>query len=208
MEHKNPDETTINTESNIDIKQMQERGLLGSVIGGLALGPVGAVIGDKIQDAISDDEEDDKKEEDKNEEEQQKPQKKKGGSCSGNSSSDSSSSCNNPIGEQTPEEAPKTPRFKLKIDENDIPENWWDKIPDFDPRVYDAISMEQAAACVEYIFDGLPEIHDLEHQIEARKFRKICPRLKTQVPRTKVIMPKSIKYDTKIDAFIKDDVAY
>ena len=179
----------------------QERGLLGSVIGGLALGPVGAVIGDKIQDAISDD--------DKKEDEQQKPQKKKGGGgCSGNSSSDSSSSCNNPIGEQTPEEAPKTPKFKLKIDENDIPENWWDKIPDFDPRVYDAISMEQAAACVEYIFDGLPEIHDLEHQIEARKFRKICPRLKTQVPRTKVIMPKSIKYDTKIDAFIKDDVAY
>ena len=180
----------------------QERGLLGSVIGGLALGPVGEVIGDKIQDKVT---EDDKEKED----EQQKPQKKKGGGgCSGNSSSDSSSSCNNPIGEQTPEEAPKTPKFKLKIDENDIPENWWDKIPDFDPRVYDAISMEQAAACVEYIFDGLPEIHDLEHQIEARKFRKICPRLKTQVPRTKVIMPKSIKYDTKIDAFIKDDVAY
>ena len=179
----------------------QERGLLGSVIGGLALGPVGEVIGDKIQDKVT---EDDKEKED----EQQKPQKKKGGSCSGNSSSDSSSSCNNPIGEQTPEEAPKTPKFKLKIDENDIPENWWDKIPDFDPRVYDAISMEQAAACVEYIFDGLPEIHDLEHQIEARKFRKICPRLKTQVPRTKVKKPREIKYDTKIDAFIKDDVAY
>ena len=178
----------------------QERGLLGSVIGGLALGPVGAVIGNKIQDKVTED--------DKEKEEQQKPQKKKGGSCSGNSSSDSSSSCNNPIGEQTPEEAPKTPKFKLKIDENDIPENWWDKIPDFDPRVYDAISMEQAAACVEYIFDGLPEIHDLEHQIEARKFRKICPRLKTQVPRTKVIMPKSIKNEVKIDAFIKDDVAY
>ena len=88
IEQKNPDETTINTESNIDIKQMHERGLLGSVIGGLVLGPVGAVVGDKIQDAISGDDEDDKKEED----EQQKPQKKKGGSCSGNSSSDSDSS--------------------------------------------------------------------------------------------------------------------
>ena len=73
---------------------MQERGLLGSVIGGLVLGPIGAVIGDKIQDMVTGD--DDKKEE---EDEQQKPQKKKGGSCSGNSSSDSSSSCNNPIGE-------------------------------------------------------------------------------------------------------------
>ena len=68
-----------------------ERGLLGSVIGGLALGPGGAVIGDKIQNDISDD--------DKKEDEQQKPQKKKGGSCSGNSSSDSSSSCNNPSAE-------------------------------------------------------------------------------------------------------------
>lgn len=65
---------------------MQERGLLGSVIGGMMFGPVGAVVGDKLQDAIFDDEED------KNEEEQQKPQKKKGGSCSGNSSSDSDSS--------------------------------------------------------------------------------------------------------------------
>ena len=68
-----------------------ERGLLSSVIGGLALGPVGTVIGDKIQDKVTED--------DKEKEEQQKPQKKKGGSCSGNSSSDSSSSCNNPIGE-------------------------------------------------------------------------------------------------------------
>ena len=44
----------------------QERGLLGSVIGGLALGPVGAVVGDKIQDKVT---EDDKEKED----EQQKP---------------------------------------------------------------------------------------------------------------------------------------
>lgn len=68
--------------------------------------------------------------------------------------------------------------------------------------------MEQAAACVKYVFNNLPEIHDLEHIIESRKFRKICPRLKTQVPRTKVIKPKEIRYDTTIDTFIKDDQTY
>ena len=92
-----------------------ERGLLGYVIGGMMFGPVRAVVGDKLQHMVTGDDDD------KEEDEEQKPQNKKGGSCSGNSSSDSSSSCNNPIGEQTPEEAPKTPKFKLKIDENDIP---------------------------------------------------------------------------------------
>ena len=71
----------------------QERGLIGSVIGGMMFGPVGAVVGDKLQDMVTGDDDD------KEEDEQQKPKKKKGGSCSGNSSSDSSSSCNNPIGE-------------------------------------------------------------------------------------------------------------
>lgn len=68
--------------------------------------------------------------------------------------------------------------------------------------------MEQAAACVKYIFDGLPEIHELEHLIESRKNRKTCPRLKTQVPRTKVIKPKEIKYETTIDTFMKKDQTY
>ena len=51
-------------------------------------------------------------------------------------------------------------------------------LPDFDPRIYDAISMEQAAACVKYVFDGIPEIHDLEHMIESRKNRENDVRLK------------------------------
>lgn len=132
--------------------------------------------------------------------------KTKGGSCSGGSGgagcgeySASDGQCH---------KSPETPKFKLEIQENYLPENWWDKLPDFDPRVYDAIAMEQAAACVKYVFDGLPEIHELEHLIEARKFRKICPRLKTQVPRTKVIKPKEIKYETTIDTFIKDNETY
>ena len=37
---------------------------------------------------------------------------------------------------------PETPKFKLEIEKNDVPENWWDRLPDIDPRVYDAISME------------------------------------------------------------------
>ena len=102
-------------------------------------------------------------------------------------------------------ENPKTPLFKLEIEENNLPENWWDKLPDFDPRVYDAIAMEQAAACVKYIFDGLPDIHELENMIESRKNPKTCPRLKTQVPRTKVTIPKEVKCEVKIDSFIKKD---
>ena len=65
--------------------------------------------------------------------------------------------------------------------------------------------MEQAEACVSYIFDGLPDMHELENLMEARKFRKICPRLKTKVPRTKIVKPKEIIYDTTVDSFIKKD---
>lgn len=131
------------------------------------------------------------------------PQKKRGGGCGGTPGGagvgELSSSDNTPI------ESPETPKFKLEIEENDIPENWWDKLPDFDPRVYDAIMMEQAAACVEYIFKDLPDMNELRNQMEANKNRKTCPRLKVQVPRTKVIKPKEISYITKIDDFIKDD---
>lgn len=65
--------------------------------------------------------------------------------------------------------------------------------------------MEQAAACVNYIFKDLPEIHDLENSIEGNKHMKTCSRQKVQVPRTKVIKPKEIKYETTIDTFIKKD---
>ena len=65
--------------------------------------------------------------------------------------------------------------------------------------------MEKAAACVKYIFYGLPDVHELENSMEARGFRKICPRLKTKVPRTKIIRPKEIIYDTRISDFIKKD---
>ena len=41
--------------------------------------------------------------------------------------------------------------------------------------------------------------------MEARKNRKTCPRLKTQVPRTKVIKPHEVKCEVKIESFIKKD---
>lgn len=113
-----------------------------------------------------------------------------GGGCSGGSCS--SSSCSDSDADA------KEPHKKYEIEENNVPEGWWDKLPDFDPRVFDAIMIEQAAACVDFIFEGLPDMHELEHQMEARKFRKTCPRLKVPVPRTKVLKPKEIKYDTKI----------
>lgn len=67
-------------------------------------------------------------------------QKKKGGGCSGGSNGAG-------VGDYSTAEGgchknPKTPLFKLEIEENKLPENWWDKLPDFDPRVYDAIAME------------------------------------------------------------------
>jgi hypothetical protein len=48
-------------------------------------------------------------------------------------------------------------------------------------------------------------MHEIEHEIQANGFRKTCPRLKTQVPRTKVIMPKSVKQEVKIDSWMKKD---
>ena len=183
-------------------------GAAGESIGAAYAGPIGAVvgkyIGEKIGSYIGDKVEDKLKEEMQKEEEEEK--KKKGGSCGGGSGGSG-------VGEYSASDGqchknPKTPLFKLEIEENDLPENWWDKLPDFDPRVYDAISMEQAAACVDYIFDGLPEMHELENQIQARGFRKICPRLKTKVPRTKIIKPKEIIYEQTMDSFIKKDQTY
>lgn len=128
--------------------------------------------------------------------------KKGGGSCSGGAegtgAGDHAACCPCPT-----KECP-TPKLTLQVDTNDVPENWWDQLPDFDPRVYDAISMEQAAACVNYITQGLPDMNDAERQLEARKFRKICPKLKVQVPRTKVIKPREITYDTKVSAFVQE----
>lgn len=103
---------------------------------------------------------------------------------------------------------PKTPLYKLEIEENELPENWWDKLPDVNPRVYDAIAMEQAAACVNYIFLGLPDMHEIEHGIQANGFRNTCTRLKIQVPRTKTIQPKEVKCQVKIDSFIRKDQTY
>lgn len=139
---------------------------------------------------------------------QETDDKNRGGGCSGGSGGAGSKNPTYSASDGQCHKTPKQPHFKLEIQENNLPENWWDRLPDFDPRVYDAIAMEQAAACVKYVFDGIPEIHDLENYMQARGFRKICPRLKTQVPRTKVIKPKEIKYETTIDGFIKKDQTY
>ena len=180
-------------------------GPLGAVIGQYVGEKVGGYIGGKVGDAV----EDKLNEEaggDGGGQSNGGGSKGGGGGCSGGSGgsgmgdySSASGGCH---------KTPETPKYKLEIEENKVPENWWDKLPDFDPRVYDSISMEQAAACVNYIFKGLPDMRELEHQMEARKFRKTCPRLKVDVPRTKVIKPKEIIYDTKIDDFIKKDQTY
>ena len=51
-------------------------------------------------------------------------------------------------------------------------------------------------------------MHELENSMEARKNRKTCPRLKTQVPRTKVIKPKEVIANTPIDDFLRSDETY
>lgn len=64
----------------------------------------------------------------------------KGGSCSKKVVGVDDYQCSDGQCHKTPE----TPKYKMEIEKNDLPENWWDKLPDFDPRVYDAISLEQA----------------------------------------------------------------
>lgn len=155
---------------------------------------IGQYIGEKVGEEVGSQVEDTVKE------------KAKGGSCGGGAGGAGSGQYSTSDG--ACHKNPKTPLYKLEIEENDLPENWWDKLPDFDPRVYDAIAMEQAAACVDYIFEGLPDMHEVEHQIQSNGFRKTCPRLKTQVPRTKVIKPKEVKCEVKIESFMKKDQTY
>ena len=220
----------MSQESNND--EMQERGEAGAAAGGMAGGyaggyagaavgayfggpmgaaigqyvgqkvgeKIGAKIGDKLEDKLKEQAQDNNNNNDEDDSNNNK-KKKDGGGCSGGTSRVEEYKCSDGQCHATPE----TPKFKLEIEQNDVPENWWDNLPDIDPRVYDAISMEQAAACVKYIFDGLPDMHELENSMEARGFRKICPRLKTKVPRTKIIRPKEIIYDTRISDFIKKD---
>ena len=199
-------------------------GPIGSMVGGYIGEKVGSWAGDKAEDAILDQlsQTTDKKSQSSNESgggsggggsgggsggtsgsSDDGGKQKSGGGCGGGAGGAGVGeySCSDGQCHKTP----KTPYYKLEIEENKLPENWWDKLPDFDPRVYDAIAMEQAAACVDYIFKGLPDMRELEHEMEARKNRKTCPRLKTQVPRTKVIKPKEVKCETTIDTFIKKD---
>ena len=170
-------------------------GPLGGMVGQKVGESVGSFAGDKIEEMQSDDSGDDKEGEE---------EKKRGGNCSGNSEGDGEYKASDGQCHKTPE----TPRYKLEIEDNDIPENWWDKLPDFDPRVYDAIALEQAAACVKYVFDGLPDVHELENMMESRKNRKTCSRLKTNVPRTQIVKPKELKYTTTIDSWMKKDSTY
>ena len=167
---------------------------IGSAYGCPIGGMIGQYIGEKVGEEVGSQVEDTIKE------------KAKGGSCGGGSGGSGSGQYSASDG--ACHKNPKTPLYKLEIEENNLPENWWDKLPDFDPRVYDAIAMEQAAACVDYIFQGLPDMHEVEHQIQANGFRKTCPRLKTQVPRTKVIKPQEVKCEVKIESFIKKDQTY
>lgn len=181
----------------------QAGGQAGAAIGSAYGGPIGGMIGQYVGPYVGDMAEDQASESVENAVEEVK---KKGGGCGGGAGGAGSGQYSASDG--ACHKNPKTPLFKLEIEENKLPENWWDKLPDFDPRVYDAIAMEQAAACVDYIFQGLPDMHEIENGIQANGFRKTCPRLKTQVPRTKVIMPKEVKCEVKIESFIKKDQTY
>lgn len=98
--------------------------------------------------------------------------------------------------------------MELDIQETQVQKNWWNNLPHFEPRVFDAILMEQARSCVNYIFMDLPDMHELENRIESNKNPKTCPRLKTQVPRTKIIKPLETVYNIPIDSFINTNETY
>lgn len=174
-------------------------GMIGQYVGEYVGEQVGSYVGDMVEDQVKDMVE----EQIQGSDEEQEEKKKGGGPCG--SGAGGAGSGQYSASDGACHKNPKTPLYKLEIEENKLPENWWDKLPDFDPRVYDAIAMEQAEACVNYIFQGLPDMHEVENQIQSNGFRKTCPRLKTQVPRTKVIMPKSVKQEVKINSWMKKD---
>ena len=108
---------------------------------------IGQYIGEKIGEEVGSQVEDTVKDEIKNLDVENEGKKGGGGGCSEGAGKGKYSAS-----DEQCHDNPKTPLYKLEIEENQLPENWWDKLPDFDPRVYDAIAMEQAAACVDYIF--------------------------------------------------------
>lgn len=91
--------------------------------------------------------------------------------------------------------------MELDIQETQVQKNWWNNLPHFEPRVFDAILMEQARSCVNYIFMDLPDMHELENRIESNKNPNTSSFMKVSIPRTKVIKPQEITYDTPIDGF-------
>ena len=207
MDEKEEKKTNMEAEqveATVLTSTQTEKPAYGGPIGAMIGQYVGEKVGSWIGDTVQPNNQQTRDGEEENDNGVAEIKKRAGGGCSGGSEGDGEYKASDGQCHKTPE----APKQKLVVEENTIPENWWDKLPDFDPRVYDAIAMEQAAACVKYVFDGLPDMHDLENMVEAKKHRKICPRLKADVPRTKIIKPKEVVYETTIDSWIKKDKTY